>query len=264
MLIFAVHPVTPQGTATVSSSGSPSSTTVVVIIPARYDSSRLPGKPLADIGGHPMIEHVYRQASSATGIDSVIVATDDARVDDAVGAFGGNVRLTRTTHRNGTERLAEVAQQLSADLVVNVQGDEPLVHPDMIDLALSAFNEQPGLSMSSLRTRITDDEDLQNPHVVKVVVDRDDFALYFSRSPIPSNGTTYKHIGLYVYRRDFLLRLASLPPTPLEQAEHLEQLRVLEHGYRIKVLETRHDPIGVDTPEDLERVRHILTPGASP
>jgi 3-deoxy-manno-octulosonate cytidylyltransferase (CMP-KDO synthetase) len=269
VVIFAVHPVTPQGTATITPAA-----TAVVVIPARYDSTRLPGKPLAEIAGRPMVEHVYRRAASAVRPTSVLVATDDQRVYDAVTAFGGNVRLTQRHHRNGTERLGEVAHDLTSDLVVNLQADEPLVDPASIDLALSAFDGDPTLNMATLRTPITDPDDIADPHVVKVVVDRDDFALYFSRSAIPHidsansgrPGPTYqssKHIGLYVYRRDLLLRLATLGPTPLEQLERLEQLRALEHGYRIKVLETTHDPIGVDTPQDLERVRRIVGAGAS-
>ena len=221
-----------------------------------------------------MIEHVYRRASTATGATSVLVATDDERVQNAVQAFGGQVQLTSANHRNGTERLAEVARDLACDLIVNVQGDEPLVDPLAIDTALGAFAQEPALCMSTLRTPITDPRDLLDPNVVKVVVDRNEFALYFSRAPIPhlddtvghrpgQTATPHKHIGLYVYRRDFLLRLAGLEPTPLERTERLEQLRALEHGYRIKVLATTHDPIGVDTPEDLERVRHIMAAGAS-
>ena len=221
-----------------------------------------------------MVEHVYRRAARAVRTTSVLVATDDQRVYDAVTAFGGSVRLTKRHHRNGTERLGEVAHDLTSDLVVNLQADEPLVDPASIDLAVSAFDGEPTLQMATLRTPITAPTDIGDPHVVKVVVDQDDFALYFSRSAIPHidsvdagrpNPTSQpaKHIGMYVYRRDFLLRLAALRPTPLEQMERLEQLRALEHGYRIKVLETTHDPIGVDTLEDLERVRRIVGAGAS-
>ena len=217
-----------------------------------------------------MIEHVYRRAATAACVDAVVVATDDRRISDVVSGFGGEVRLTDPQHRNGTERLAEVAANLSCDLVVNVQGDEPLISPESIDLALAAFDREPSLVMSTLRTPITDPDDLDDPNTVKVVVDQDGAALYFSRAPIPhrtkgsgpdddpSLSLGDKHIGLYVYRRDFLVRLASLDPTPLEQAERLEQLRALEHGYRIQTVETTHDPIGVDTPEDLERVRRIV------
>jgi len=212
-----------------------------------------------------MIEHVYRRALAASRAESVLVATDDERVRDAVLAFGGEAQLTARHHRNGTERLAEVARDLTCDLVVNLQGDEPLVDPLTIDLALGAFAREPTLCMSTLSTPITDPRDIHDPNVVKVVVDREQFALYFSRAPIPcsdSFGGAHKHIGLYVYRRDFLLRLAELEPTELEQAERLEQLRALEHGYRIKVLQATHHPIGVDTREDLERVRQIMTAGA--
>ena len=266
MVIFSVHPVTPQGTVTASEPA-----TVIAIIPARFHSSRLPGKPLADIGGCPMIEHVYRRAATAARVNAVMVATDDPRISDVVSGFGGEVRLTDPKHRSGTERLAEVAADLSCDLIVNVQGDEPLISPEAIDLALAAFEDQPELMMSTLRTPITDTDELANPNTVKVVVDRDGFALYFSRQPIPhrmsaeaasnqspSSLLGNKHIGLYVYRRDFLVRLAALDPTPLEQVERLEQLRALEHGYRIQTVETTDDPIGVDTPEDLERVRRIV------
>jgi 3-deoxy-manno-octulosonate cytidylyltransferase (CMP-KDO synthetase) len=218
-----------------------------------------------------MIEHVYRRAATAARVNAVMVATDDPRISDVVSGFGGEVRLTDPKHRSGTERLAEVAADLSCDLIVNVQGDEPLISPEAIDLALAAFEDQPELMMSTLRTPITDPDELANPNTVKVVVDRDGFALYFSRQPIPhrmsaeaasnqspSSLLGNKHIGLYVYRRDFLVRLAALDPTPLEQVERLEQLRALEHGYRIQTVETTDDPIGVDTPEDLERVRRIV------
>jgi len=237
----------------------------IVVIPARYASSRFPGKPLARIAGRTMIEHVYRRAAAARSVSAVLVATDDRRVADAVRAFGGEVRMTRTTHRTGTERLAEVAESLDCDLVVNVQGDEPLIEPRMIDEAVAPLAADAALPMSTLRRAIADPAELASPHVVKVVVDRQDRALYFSRAAIPARrdpGATttpaFKHIGLYVYRREFLLRLAALPPTPLEQAELLEQLRALEHGFRIVVLETAYDSIGVDTPEDLDRVRAIL------
>lgn len=270
VVLFAVHPVTPQGTTTLSPA------TAVVVIPARYESTRLPGKPLANIAGHPMIEHVYRRASTATRAASVLVATDSERVRDAVLAFGGNAQLTKRRHRNGTERVAEVARDLTCDLIVNVQGDEPLVDPLAIDLALSPFADDPSLCMSTLKTPILNLDDLHDLNVVKVVVDRDEFALYFSRAPIPYTGAPSegghpgkqvagptKHVGLYVYRRDFLLRFAELEPTPLERSEDLEQLRALEHGYRIKVLTTSHDSMGVDTPSDLEQIRQIMTAGGS-
>jgi 3-deoxy-manno-octulosonate cytidylyltransferase (CMP-KDO synthetase) len=219
---------------------------------------------LADIGGHPMIEHVYRRAAAARSIGSVIVATDDRRIADAVSQFGGDARMTSSGHQSGTDRLAEVAAALDCDLIVNVQGDEPLIEPDMIDEAVAPFAADAALEMSTLRKRIDDPSERQNPNVTKVVVDDDDFALYFSRAPIPHTrvgcpeAPAWRHVGMYVYRRDTLLRLASLPPNALEQAEALEQLRALAHGIRIKCVETACESIGVDTPADLERVRALL------
>jgi 3-deoxy-manno-octulosonate cytidylyltransferase (CMP-KDO synthetase) len=259
VVIFVVPPVSSPGPA------SSSLRTTIVVIPARYHSTRLPGKALADIGGRPMIEHVYRRASEARTISSVIVATDDERIVEAVRAFGGDVRMTSADHRSGTDRLAEIAHQTTdCDLVVNVQGDEPLIEPAMIDEAVAPFAGDPALRMSTLRRRLTDPADFKNPNVTKVVVDRDGYALYFSRAPIPYQredspaAPAWRHVGLYVYRRECLLLLAGLPPTALEQSEALEQLRALEHGIRIKAIETQYDSIGVDTPDDLERVRTIV------
>jgi 3-deoxy-manno-octulosonate cytidylyltransferase (CMP-KDO synthetase) len=211
-----------------------------------------------------MIEHVYRRTSDARTIASVIVATDDERIAAAVRAFGGSVRMTSPSHPSGTDRLAEVAESLTCDLIVNVQGDEPLIEPAMIDEAVMPFADDGRLEMTTLRQQLDDPADLQNPNVIKLVVDRDGYALYFSRAPIPyvRTGQTparaWRHVGLYVYRRHCLLRLAGLPPTELERSEALEQLRALEHGIRIKAVETEYDSIGVDTSEDLERVRAIL------
>jgi 3-deoxy-manno-octulosonate cytidylyltransferase (CMP-KDO synthetase) len=266
VVVFAVHPAAPQGTATITPPVS-----VVVVIPARYQSSRLPGKPLADIAGHPMVEHVYRRARAAACARDVIVATDDTRIRDAVAAFGGDARMTASSHRSGTERLAEVARELACDVVVNLQSDEPLVAPEVIDLAVDALGGGSGVFMSTIRCPVADGSVLDDPNVVKVVVDREDYALYFSRSPIPyrRNGGqdipvgAYQHVGLYAYRRDFLLELAGLAPTPLEQAEQLEQLRALEHGYRIRTAEIAQHPVGVDTQEDLDRVRRLISAGAS-
>ena len=212
-----------------------------------------------------MIEHVYRRASAARSVSSVVVATDDERIFRAVQAFGGDARMTAASHQSGTDRIAEVATGLSCDLIVNVQGDEPLLEPEMIDQAVSAFTADPALQMSTLRRRMVDPADRQNPNVTKVVVDREGYALYFSRAPIPHvrDGSppapAWRHVGLYVYTRECLLRLSSLAPTELERSEALEQLRALEHGIRIKALETMHDSIGVDTAEDLERVRRLMT-----
>jgi 3-deoxy-manno-octulosonate cytidylyltransferase (CMP-KDO synthetase) len=211
-----------------------------------------------------MIEHVYRRASDARSIASVIVATDDERIASAVRAFGGDVRMTSPGHQSGTDRLAEVAVTLTCDLVVNVQGDEPLIEPAMIDEAVAPFAGDETLRMSTLRRRIDSDDELANPHVTKVVVDLDGFALYFSRLPMPyvrpgnPAAPRWRHVGLYVYRRECLLTLSRLAPTALEQAEALEQLRALEHGIRIKAIETQYDSIGVDTAADLERVRTIV------
>ena len=225
-----------------------------------------------------MIEHVYRRAAEARGIDAVVVATDDQRIASAVEGFGGIARMTGAHHRTGMDRIAEVARDLTCAIIVNVQGDEPGVEPSAIALMIEALINDPALQMATLRTPIRHEEDYESPHVVKVVVDASDNALYFSRAPIPYHRegppggprdpevgsgvsrTTFKHLGLYAYRRDFLLRLAALPQTALEQAEALEQLRALEHGHRIRAVETQHDSIGVDTPEDLERVRQTLDP----
>lgn len=211
-----------------------------------------------------MIEHVYRRAADARSIASVIVATDDQRIVDAVTAFGGAVRMTSPAHRSGTDRLAEIANTLEHDVIVNVQGDEPLIEPAMIDEAVAPFASDSSLRMSTLRRRIDDAAEVANPNVTKVVVDRDGFAMYFSRAPIPyvRNGSpaapAWRHVGLYVYRRECLLKLAQLAPTALEESEALEQLRALEHGIRIRVIETQYDSIGVDTPADLDRVRALL------
>jgi 3-deoxy-manno-octulosonate cytidylyltransferase (CMP-KDO synthetase) len=255
---FAVHPDSSSGLALDSDSGA-----VVAIIPARYQSSRLPGKALAEIGGRTMIEHVYRRAAQAALVSSVLVATDDDRIADAVRAFGGAACMTSPDHPSGTDRLAEVAAGLACAIVVNVQGDEPLIDPAMIDEAVRPLLADSAVGMSTLRRRIDDPADIDNPHVTKVVVDRDGYALYFSRAPIPHvrrgapPAPAWRHVGLYVYRRELLLRLAALPPTPLERAECLEQLRALEHGIRVLALETTHDSFGIDTPADLERVRRL-------
>ena len=210
-----------------------------------------------------MVEHVYRRAAAARSISRVIVATDDERIAAAVARFGGEALMTSPTHQSGTDRLAEVARTLDAEIIVNVQGDEPLLEPAMIDEAVAPLAADRSIEMSTLRRRIEDPRDLDNPHVVKVVVDRDGFAMYFSRAAIPFARSpqpvleAWRHVGLYVYRRACLLRLASLPQTMLERAEALEQLRALEHGIRIRVMDTTFDTIGVDTPADLDRVRQL-------
>ena len=212
-----------------------------------------------------MIEHVYRRVVASPAVSQVIVATDDLRIATRVIEFGGAVRLTKATHETGTDRLAEVAATLDCDIVVNVQGDEPLIDPHAIDEAIQPFWNNPGIQVTTLYRRITNTAELNNPNVVKVVVDRGGFALYFSRAPIPHARDPrggwpplYRHIGLYAYRRSALLVLASLEPTPLERTEGLEQLRALEHGIRIRAVETQYDSIGVDTPEDLDQVRRLI------
>jgi 3-deoxy-manno-octulosonate cytidylyltransferase (CMP-KDO synthetase) len=241
-----------------------------VVIPARYESTRFPGKPLARLAGKPMIEHVYLRAREARGVSGVIVATDDERIAAAVRAFGGDAVMTLGSHATGTDRLAEVAARLECDVVVNVQGDEPLVAPEMIEQVIAPFAADAALQMTSLRTPIRAADDLEDPNVVKVVVDRNDFALYFSRAPIPwvrDHGATraavdaWRHIGLYGYRRTFLPQFAAMTPTRLELLERLEQLRALEHGIRIKVLPTTFEAIGVDTPADLARVEALMSAG---
>jgi 3-deoxy-manno-octulosonate cytidylyltransferase (CMP-KDO synthetase) len=238
---------------------------VVAVIPARYESTRLPGKPLVDLRGQPMIRRVYERTARAAGIDRVLVATDDARVRAAVEAFGGTAMMTRREHTTGTDRIAEVARDLDAEVIVNVQGDLPLLDPEMVAAAVAPMRADTRLPMATLKTPIRDGDEFGNPNVVKVTTDRDGFALYFSRSPIPfwrdgAEGDIlgHRHIGLYVYRRDFLLSFARLEPTPLERAERLEQLRAIEWGFRIRVVEVAEAAVEVDTMEDLERARALL------
>lgn len=251
---------------------------VVAIIPARYESTRFPGKPLAVIGTKSMIQHVYERASEAPGIDEVLVATDDRRILSAVNDFGGKALLTSKNHATGTDRLAEVAKKMKAKWVVNVQGDLPFVRPETISRTLKPLRRDHSIVMGTAKTAIYEKEEWFNPNVVKVVTDAKGFALYFSRCPIPyvrRNGKVsggshraaksreesvlgYRHIGLYVYRRDFLLKFARLRPTPLERAERLEQLRALDYGYRIRVVEVNEPSVEVDTPEDLHKAEAYL------
>lgn len=242
---------------------------VVAIIPARYASTRLPGKPLADIAGKPMIQHVYERTREAVLVNDVIVATDDVRIADAVRAFGGRAELTSPSIRSGSDRIAVVARSLpTTELIVNVQGDEPLIPPAMIDEAVRPLLENPALLVGTLAARITSRGELFDPNIVKVTLDRNGRCLYFSRSPIPFGRdmepdellracAVYRHIGLYVYRTTFLLQYTTLEQTPLERAEQLEQLRILEHGYPIHAVLTEHRSVAVDTPADLERVRTL-------
>ena len=235
---------------------------VVAIIPARFESTRLPGKPLADIDGKPMIQHVYERVSRSPVVTRTLVATDDRRIADSVKAFGGDVAWTKSTHRSGTDRIAEVAAALDDAIIVNVQGDVPFLADGMIDTCIAPLQADETTPMATVKTPLRDVEALHNPNVVKVVCDRNGNALYFSRQPLPfwrdghdDLSLAFKHIGLYAFRRDFLLRFAQLAPTPLERAENLEQLRALEWGYRISVSEVEAESIEVDTPSDLERAR---------
>ena len=230
----------------------------IAIIPARYQSTRLPGKPVIEIRGKTLIEHVYRRVEQAGLVERILVATDDERIARAVRRFGGNVIMTRTDHESGTDRLAEVAAGLPPDaLIVNVQGDEPMIEPGIIDRAVAAARTGDA-EIVTLRTPLADPAAIADPNRVKVVVNRDGLALYFSRSPIPSSGTTFLHVGLYVYRADFLKRFSRLERTPLEIAERLEQLRALEHGFRIRVVEVESASYGIDTAADLERFKTFL------
>lgn len=232
---------------------------VLCIIPARYASTRLPGKPLRDIAGKPMIVRVYERAIRAQRVHEVVVATDDERIRAAVEEHGGNAVMTRADHATGTDRLAEVAaQRPDCDLIINVQGDEPLIDPAVIDALVAPFEHDDALMMATAKTEITDAAEMENPNNVKVVADRTGNALYFSRARIPyarnAGAKVYKHIGIYAYRRDFLLAYAKMAQTELECSESLEQLRALENGYRIRVVETDAVFIGVDTEEDLAAV----------
>jgi len=232
---------------------------ILGVIPARYTSSRFPGKPLARIGAKSMLEHVFERTSQARYLTSVMIATDDERIAAAARGFRAPVRMTRADHASGTDRVAEVASAEAADVIVNVQGDEPLIDPAAIDAAILPLLHDPDIVMATLKKRIEDPREIGDPNVVKVVTDRADNAIYFSRSTIPYGGVVhYKHVGLYVYRRDFLLGYSGLPVGPLERAERLEQLRALENGYPIRVVETEYESLGVDTPEDLERVSKLF------
>ena len=235
---------------------------VLCIIPARYASTRLPGKPLREIAGKPMIVRVYERALQARLVQNVVVATDDERIRTVVEAHGGYAVMTRADHATGTDRLAEVAARMTDyDLIINVQGDEPLIEPSLIDALVEPFLADDRLAMATAKTEITDEEEQENPNNVKVITDKSGNALYFSRARIPyarvPGAKVYKHIGIYAYRRDFLLAYARMAQTPLELSESLEQLRALENGYRIRVVETDAVFIGVDTEEDLAAVNEV-------
>lgn len=241
---------------------------VVAIIPARFASTRYPGKVIAPLQGHPLVYHTWQQATQATLVSRVIVATDAAEVMAALADYPIEVIMTRGDHATGTDRIAEVAATLEADIVVNVQGDEPLIEPAAIDAVIQPLMEDLSLQMVTARRRITDRKAIDDPNVVKVICDGRDRALYFSRLPIPyvrddsdraaAMDCYWQHIGLYVYRRDFLLAYTQLSQTPLEKLEKLEQLRALEHGHEIAVIETNYEVIGVDVPSDLDDVSALL------
>ncbi|MDD5432858.1 MAG: 3-deoxy-manno-octulosonate cytidylyltransferase [Candidatus Omnitrophica bacterium] len=239
---------------------------VVGVIPARYSSTRFEGKVLADIFGKPMIQHVWERAKQALTLDDLIIACDNELVADVAKEFGAKVVMTSKGHVCGTDRICEVINPLDVRIVVNIQADEPLINPMMIDSVAQALIDNKKISMTTIMKRIEDFSVINDPNVVKVVVDKNNFALYFSRATIPywpqssevKNPVYYKHIGLYGYTKDFLFTFKNFPPSSLEKTERLEQLRVLEEGFRIKVIETKHDSIGVDTPEDLEKVKHFL------
>ena len=236
---------------------------ILGVIPARFASTRFPGKVLASISSKPMLQHVYERANLARYLTSTIIATDDERVYEVARNFGARVRMTRSDHLSGTDRVAEVASAENAEIIVNIQGDEPLIDPAAIDAAILPMAHDPDIVMATLKKKIEIAREIADPNVVKVVTDRTGDAIYFSRCSIPFHrgehtGTHYKHIGLYVYQRDFLLAYSTLPVGPLEQAERLEQLRALENGYRIRVVETEYESLGVDTPEDLERVAGLF------
>ena len=236
--------------------------TILGVIPARYRSSRFPGKALAPIAGKSIIQHVFERASRSGYLTRLLIATDDERIYAEARRFGADARMTRDDHPSGTDRAAEVASAETADLIVNIQGDEPLIEPQAIDAAVLALVDDPHIPMGTLMKRIEDRRELSDPNVVKVVTDRFGNALYFSRSTIPHHrdrgAAHYKHIGLYVYRRDFLLGYSRMPVGPLERVERLEQLRALENGHPIRVVQTEYESLGVDTPEDLERVSKLF------
>jgi 3-deoxy-manno-octulosonate cytidylyltransferase (CMP-KDO synthetase) len=242
----------------------------IVVIPARFESSRFPGKPLIEIAGKPMIQHVYERAKQAGRSSRVIVATDDEQVLDVVKKFGGDAMMTRRDHHSGTERMAEVAVHVPAEIYINVQGDEPLVDPEMIDALVAALEDDEQVSVVTLCSVIRHTPEIMDPNVVKAVLDFDDNALYFSRAPVPwvrdRNESVVarhlKHIGIYACRRDVLLEFPTLPPGELEKIEQLEQLRWLENGYKIRVVEFEYDAVSVDVPGDVERVEKILRESA--
>lgn len=241
-------------------------TRVLGVVPARFASTRFPGKSLATLAGKPILQHVFERAQQSRYLTRLVIATDDARIADAAHSFRAPVYMTRADHPSGTDRVAEVASGLDFDVIVNIQGDEPLIDPSAIDIAIMTLVSDEECAMGSLKKRIENPAELSNPNIVKVVTDRYERAVYFSRSPIPyvreaedaQDTVHYKHIGLYVYRKKFLLGYSDLPIGPLERAERLEQLRALENGHAIRMAETEYESIGIDTPQDLADVSALL------
>jgi 3-deoxy-manno-octulosonate cytidylyltransferase (CMP-KDO synthetase) len=241
---------------------------ILTVVPARYASTRFPGKIIAPLAGKPLVYQTYLRACQAKLVSEALIATDDQKVVDALAPFDVRVVMTRVDHASGTDRIAEVAEHTDAEIIVNVQGDEPLLSPEIIDETIQPLLDQPDVVMSTARRLITDPADLDDTNVVKVVCDLNGHALYFSRECIPHIRDAadraarppchWQHVGLYVYRRDFLLKFARMPQSPLEKLEKLEQLRVLENGYKIAVVDTEYEAVGVDTPADLERVRRLM------
>lgn len=235
---------------------------VIGVIPSRYGSTRFPGKPLALINNKPMIQHVYEQVSKSKELNMVVVATDHEKIKETVESFGGKAILTSKDHETGSDRISEITTKVEGDFFVNIQGDEPLIKPELIDSLINAAKEQPECVITA-KTKIKNEEDIKNPNVVKVVTDTIGNALYFSRSAIPYNRagmdlTYYKHIGVYLYPKIVLNQFVRLPQSSLEEVEMLEQLRLLENGFKIKVVETNYDAVGVDTPEDIQKVERML------
>ncbi|MFH1287788.1 MAG: 3-deoxy-manno-octulosonate cytidylyltransferase [bacterium] len=249
---------------------------IIGVIPARYGSTRLKAKPLIDFLGKPVVQHVFEKAKLSKLLDRVIVATDNKMIFDRVIKFGGEAVMTALSHQSGTDRVSEAASKVSCDIVVNIQGDEPTITPQLIDEAIKPLLEDNKVYFSTLKTKMNSIEDLLNPNIVKVITDRNDFAIYFSRLPVPyslhspceacSQDLSYyfKHIGLYVYKKEFLLKFVSLEASDLEKRERLEQLRALEYGYKIKVVETKGDTVSIDVEEDLERARQYMSKTLNP
>jgi 3-deoxy-manno-octulosonate cytidylyltransferase (CMP-KDO synthetase) len=246
---------------------NPKATKVLAVIPARYASQRFPGKPLAPIAGKPMIQYVVERVRRAGQVSQVVVATEDVRIKTAVEAFGGEAVMTRADHHTGTDRVAEVATHVKAEIYVNVQGDEPLIDPGTVDALIEAMLEEDSVQLATPCTAIAHPNDIMDPNIVKVVRDFESNALYFSRAPVPwvrdsaetVTARHWKHLGLYGFRRDALLEFPTLPPGELEHLEQLEQLRWLENGFRIRVVETDYDAISVDVPSDVPRVEKLLS-----